>query len=237
MARIGLVLARPGVVRYNKQGENHHDLTMHSGFAYAAAMARGYAGRRKERNMIAFEKPGKGNTEKVLGIALQEAKGRNCPIVFSSNEGDSAYALLDMMKDADFAPKLVCVTHVCGFRGPGEQEMSDDTRKDLESKGVIVITAAHALTGAERSLMKKFQGVYPVAMIAESLRMLGQGTKVCVEIGAMAMDAGQLDYGQPVVALGGTGRGLDTAVLLTPAYSADILSSKIHEIYCKPSLL
>lgn len=187
--------------------------------------------------MHLFDQPGRENTEEVLAIAIREAKDRNCPILLSSNEGASALRLLDMLEEAAFSTKVVCVTHVCGFRGPGQQELAPETRKELEGRGVSVVTAAHALTGAERGLMKKFDGVYPVVMIAESLRMLGQGTKVCVEIGAMALDAGVLEFGLPVVALGGTGRGLDTAMLLSPAYSADILATRIHEIYCKPALL
>ena len=167
--------------------------------------------------MVLFDKPGVENTDDALRIAIDEAKKGDYPLVLSSNEGVSAFRLLEMTVKEGLAPRVVCVSQVCGFRGPGVQGLTPEAREKLEAMGAKVITAAHALTGAERGLMKRFQGTYPVAMIAESLRMLGQGSKVCVEIGAMAMDAGALEYGQPVVALGGTGRGLDTAMLLTPA--------------------
>lgn len=106
----------------------------------------------------------------------------------------------------------------------------------LEAKGVRIVTAAHALSGAERALSRNFSGVYPVEIVAHTLRMLSQGTKVCVEIGMMAMDCGAVECGKPVVAVAGTGRGADTAVILTPAYTADFLSTKIHEMLCKPGL-
>ena len=50
----------------------------------------------------------------------------------------------------------------------------------------------------------------------------------------MAMDAGLLEYGEPVVAIGGTSSGVDAAVLLTPSYTSSMFDMKIHEILCKP---
>jgi hypothetical protein len=52
----------------------------------------------------------------------------------------------------------------------------------------------------------------------------------------MALDAGLIPYGKPVIALGGTGRGTDTASIITPGYSSSVLDTKIHEIVCKPRL-
>ena len=75
---------------------------------------------------------------------------------------------------------------------------------------------------------------YPVEIIAHTLRMISAGTKVCVEIGAMAMDAGVLEYGKPVVCIGGTGRNADTACVVTPSYTASILETKVNEFLCKP---
>ena len=101
-------------------------------------------------------------------------------------------------------------------------------------KGFHLCTAAHVLSGAERSLSNTFKGVYPVEIIAHTLRMFGQGTKVCVEISAMAADAGLIRTGEPVIAIGGTARGADTAVVLRPEVSYNILKTKIDRIICKP---
>ena len=108
--------------------------------------------------------------------------------------------------------------------------------QEFRDKGVIVVTAAHALSGAERGLSKKFSGIYPVEIVANTLKMLGQGTKVCVEIAMMALDNGAIDYGKQIIAVGGSGRGADTVCRLTPEYTADLMGTKIHEILCKPSL-
>ena len=80
----------------------------------------------------------------------------------------------------------------------------------------------------------KFGGVYPVEIMAHTLRLFCQGVKVCVEIGAMALDAGAIQAPRAVVALGGSGEGLDTACVITPGYSAKIFETRVHELLCKP---
>lgn len=92
------------------------------------------------------------------------------------------------------------------------------------------------LSGAERGISRKFSGAYPVEIMAHTLRMFGQGTKVCVEIAMMALDNGAIELNKPVVCVGGSARGADTACIITPAYTADCLDTKIHEILCKPGL-
>ena len=60
--------------------------------------------------------------------------------------------------------------------------------------------------------------------------------KVVIEISVMAADAGLLRTDEPVIAIGGTGHGSDTAVVLTPANSQNFFDVKVHEILCKPRL-
>ena len=68
-------------------------------------------------------------------------------------------------------------------------------------------------------------------------RIHDQGVKVCFECAVMALDADVIEWGKPVVALGGTASGADTAIVITPGYSASILTTRIHEILCKPALM
>ena len=93
-----------------------------------------------------------------------------------------------------------------------------------------------ALSGVERSVSRKHQGTYPALIVADTLRLFGQGTKVAVECAAMAADAGTLTGGW-IVAIGGSGRGSDTALVMTPGHAAQLFDQvKIHEIICKPRL-
>ena len=173
--------------------------------------------------MTIFEKTGPVNTEETLNIALKTATERNLDIVVASSEGDTALSLMQKAKEAGFAGKIVCVSCAYGSKTPGENRFSQERRTTLEQNGIRVVTAAHALSGVE--------------LIAYTLRMFGQGTKVCVEVALMALDCGSISYGKPIVAIGGSGRGADTACVLTPGYTANLMETKIHEILCKPSLM
>jgi len=90
------------------------------------------------------------------------------------------------------------------------------------------------MAGLDRAVRNKFGGVYPSEIIAQTLRMLGQGVKVCVEVAGMALDAGLIPYGVDVVSVGGTGRGADSAIVIAPAHSNQFFDTKIREIICKP---
>jgi len=182
-----------------------------------------------------FDSPGPEHTKATLELSVREAiKRKITHIIAASNTGATVLALAEEAKKQGYDGQLLCVTHVFGFSENGKNELSDENREKLNSLGVKICTAAHALSGAERCLSRKFQGVYPVEMIAHTLRMFGQGAKVCVEIAAMCLDAGLIPWEKEVIAVGGSGRGADTAAILTAAYSSSILSTKVHEILCKP---
>jgi hypothetical protein len=112
-------------------------------------------------------------------------------------------------------------------------EMSQDVRLNLEKMGVKVVAATHALSGLERSIAKKYSGNYPVLLIADTLRLFGQGLKVAIEISIMAADAGAIS-GKDIISVGGTARGADCALVLKPACQSDFFDMRIREIICKP---
>jgi uncharacterized protein len=176
-----------------------------------------------------FEKAGKINTEETVKLAVKTAKERGINyIIVASNEGETA----SFLKDCGL--QVVVVTHSNGFVKAGTQELSEEKRKELEQYGFKIYTSTHVLSGAERSLSKQFGGISPIEIIAYSLRMFGQGVKVGVEIATMALDGGAIPYGEDIIAIGGTGRGADTAIILRPAHASNLLQTKIKEIICKP---
>ena len=176
-----------------------------------------------------FEKCGKINTKLSIELAVKAAKEKGINyIVVASTAGDTA----KMLKDCGI--NIVVVTHVNGFKQLGIQEMPQKAKTELEGCGFKVYTGTHVLSGAERSLSNKFGGISQVEIIAYSLRMLGQGVKVCVEIATMALDGGMIPYNEDIISIGGTGSGADSAIILRPAHGANILDTKIKEIICKP---
>ncbi len=192
-----------------------------------------------QKKMITFVKPGPENASDTLDHALQAAAAKGIQsVVLASNSGQTAFMLLDKIKKVSPAQTFrpVIVTHVCEFKQGTVQELSDIDRRKLESEGCRVVTAAHALSAGERSFSSTFGGTSRLEVTAHTLRLFGQGTKVALEIGLMARDAGAIKPGEPVIAIGGSGRGADTAIILTPGTSSSLLSSQIHEIICKPGL-
>ncbi len=176
-----------------------------------------------------FESPGRSHTAEAVELAVQAAGERDIRhIVVASNTGETARLFLGC------GLHVVCVTHAQGFAEPGANEMSDETRSELTGTGMHVLTTTHVLSGAERGISSKLGGAYPAEVMAHTLRMSGQGTKVAVEVSVMALDAGLITYGEPVIAVGGTGRGADTVLVVRPAHASRILETKILEVVCKP---
>ncbi len=169
-------------------------------------------------------------TEQVIQEAVKYAKENSINyIVTASVTGASLPELC-----SHFDGNIICVTHAYGYKTPGECEFPASLRAEHEAKGIKFVTAAHVLSGAERGISNVFKGMYPVEVMAQTLRMFGAGTKVGVECAIMALDAGCIPFGEKVVSLGGTGRGLDTAIVVTPGYAQRVFSTRIHKTICKP---
>jgi hypothetical protein len=177
-----------------------------------------------------FDKPGKDNTQQTLKLAAQRAKELEIKeVVVASTAGYTAHKAIEIFD----GPQITVVTYHSGFKEPFKSEMPEDVKRDLHKKGITVIASSHALSGVERAIAKKHSGVYPVLIMADTLRLFGQGTKVAVEVTVMAADAGALS-GNDIIAIGGSGHGADTALVLKPAHQNNFFDLRIREIICKP---
>lgn len=186
---------------------------------------------KKGGDNLYWDKPGRTNTISTSEAALNRAAELGLKhIVVASSSGRSAELFLKHTGVFE----IICVTHQVGYFKPGEDEMVPETRKKLAGGGIKLLTTTHLMAGIDRACRNKFGGIYPSEIVANALRMLGQGLKVCVEVGCMALDAGLIPYGTEIVTVGGTGQGLDTAVVLLPAHSQNFFDNKVKEIICKP---
>ena len=76
--------------------------------------------------------------------------------------------------------------------------------------------------------------------IRNSFYVLGQGFKVCIEIALIASDLGAINVGEDVIAVAGTGRGSDTAIVVRACKTSDIFSRdrtrrlEVREILAMP---
>ena len=176
------------------------------------------------------------NSGKAFEMALERAKELGTGVVIATTSGVTALRFLEKARSTGFGGDIVAVSHAYGSRVKGENAMPDEVRRELTEAGVRVVTAAHALSAGERGLSAIYRGIYPLELIASTLRLISAGTKVCFEIALMAADAGAVEYKKPVVCIGGTRSGADTVCVVTPAYSSNLMESRINEILCKPDL-
>jgi len=179
-----------------------------------------------EEKIKYFEGGGKRYTDDALKIAKEYVERHNIKsIVVASTTGFTAQKAAEVFKDKN----LIIVTHVHGFRQPNKSEFPGELRTKLESSGVKVITAAHAMGGLNR-LIEGSVG----SIIVGTLRIFCQGVKVCVEITAEAADAGYVRTDEDVVAVAGTGRGADTVLVIQPANSRRLFEMDVKKVLAMP---
>jgi hypothetical protein len=87
-----------------------------------------------------------------------------------------------------------------------------------------------------KAMRKKYNTFVLGEVIADALRIFGQGVKVVCEMAAMAADSGLVRTDEDIIAVAGSGRGADTAVVMKPANTHDFFDLRIKEIICKPRL-
>ena len=178
-----------------------------------------------------FHRPGPENTERVLQIAKARAEQLGIKsIVVATTTGSAGVRASEVFGGCN----LVVVTHSSGFKEPNTQELTEENRQEMLANGAHILTSQHAFGGVGRAVRKKLQTYELEEIIAYTLRILGEGMKVACEITLMAADAGLIRVGEPTIAIGGTGRGSDTAVLVLPANAQTFFDIRIMEILCKP---
>ena len=178
-----------------------------------------------------FENPGEENTEEVLRIVRQRAGELGIKnILVASVRGDTAVRAIDALQGL----RVIVVTSVTGCYTPNIQEFTEENKKIVESRGGIVFTSTHAFGGLSLAMREKFNTYVLGEVIADTLRIFGQGMKVACEIALMAADAGLVRTDEDVISIAGTVLGADTAVVLRPVNSNDFSDLKVKEILCKP---
>ena len=169
-----------------------------------------------EKAITYFEKPGIENTDALIELVKERLEGSDIKYVaIASSTGASALKLNEALKDMDVT--IVNCSHHVGFKEANKAQMDDETRAKLEDEGVVTFMGSHALSGVGKSISKKFGGATPVEIIAATYRTFCQGMKVCAEI-----------------SIGGTGHGVDTAVVMTAANMTNVFDMKFHEIIAMP---
>ena len=185
----------------------------------------------KEKTNARNDASGEQETETTIRMAKERSIALGVEsVVVASTTGRTAIKACGLFKGMN----LVVVRHHTGFQMPGAQQMTPQSEELILRSGARIVTAAHALSGVERSIRRKHDTVEPLELMADTLRIFGQGTKVCIEIVVMAADAGMIPVDKPVIAIAGTDNGADTALVIHPAHSNNFFDLFVSEVITKP---
>lgn len=186
-----------------------------------------------EVKTVYFEKPGRENSQATLDIARRRADELGIKtIVVASTRGYTAVQAVEVFRGL----KVVVVTAQTGFTEPDVQRFKEENRRIVEEKGGVILTTSHAFAGVSRAVRSRFDTLAIGDTIASVLRIFGAGMKVACEITLMAADCGLVRSDEEIIAIGGSGGGADTAVVLKPVNSQKFFDIRINEILCKPRL-
>ena len=188
-----------------------------------------------KKTTVYFSKPGPDNTTECLEIVKNAIKDFNYRhVVVASTTGNTGKIFAEALKDEKV--NLVILTHSHGYKEPNTSELPSEIKEKILASGAKIFTGTMITHSLETALAKKFSGVYPTLLVAQSLRRFGEGAKVCCEIVMMAADAGLIPEGEEVISVAGTASGSDTVMIIRAAVSKRFLDLKVLEILAKPRL-
>ena len=119
-----------------------------------------------------------------------------------------------LLPSSSEAQTLVVVGHTFGFKKANGTNSA--LKREITEMGGSVLQSTMPF---HNDAIRTKANTSIETLIADTLRMMGQGTKVCVEIVAMACDNGLIESGKNVLAIAGTGKGADTILVIKSANS------------------
>ncbi|MDD1736344.1 MAG: hypothetical protein LUQ21_02665 [Methanothrix sp.] len=179
-----------------------------------------------EGKIVYFEEGGAQNTQATLDLVRERLGSKDIKkIVLASTTGDTARRAMEFFRDQEVT--LVVVPHQFDFHRE-KNAFPPTLVEELRRSGHQVHFGTMLFHTDE------FYGSKNATALANILRSFCQGFKVCFEIVFMAADAGLVESGEKVMAIAGTGRGADTALVMQAASTQHPRRLKVHEILCKP---
>jgi hypothetical protein len=170
-----------------------------------------------------FEKGGPKNTKETLTIARKRFdQGDIDTVLVASSYGDTALVAIGRFKDS--GAKLIVIGEVI----KGEQSPPEEVVKQLSESGIQVIW------GITMGAMSTYTKDQTASRIADAYRRVSEGFKVVCEITLIATTQGYIGAGEKVLAVAGTHRGADTAVVASAAPFGKFKDFEVNEILCKP---
>lgn len=181
-----------------------------------------------ESKIVYFEDNKPENTDVTFKLVKERLNSKDKDIkklVLASTTGTTASKAMEFFKEDGV--QLIVIPHQFDFHR--------DTNPFPQDLVQALKRAGHEVHfGTMLFHTDNLYGSTTPTLMANLLRCFCQGFKVCFEIVLMATDAGLLAKGEKVIAIAGTGRGSDTALVMQAASTQNMRRLKVGEILCKP---
>ena len=171
-----------------------------------------------------FDSPGRQNTQYVIEAVKKRLEYVEVEyVIVASTTGETGIQVSDALGDS---VKIVSVSESAlmmewGARYPC---MDPEKKAELERRGVIVAERTPYFFHSSPLDGGKWSAPAPEVIVCETLYSFGQGIKVAVEVAMIAAACGYIEPFQDVIAIGGSGRGADSAALLRATFPNLIFS-------------
>jgi len=160
-----------------------------------------------ERRDVYFDEPGVANTDSVVEAVVERVKETGIgSVVVASTSGRTALKFAKALKDK---AKVSCVSY---------ETIDPATCKELKSLGVTVIEKADCILSTAKT-----------KTIRDAFYTLGQGFKVAIECVLIATDKGAIEPYKDCIAVAGTDKGADTAIVCKATSLKHIFAKDINK--------
>lgn len=167
------------------------------------------------KDILYFDAPGEQNTNETLKTAREKAQKSGIKRVFvPSKTGNTAQKAYNLFKSTGISLTIV---------GTDPALFSAEILEAIKKNGCRVC------------FYKDIPYNYPQDM-KTAYRRMGEGFKVAVELGIIAAYLDE-SIADEILCLGGTKKGVDTALIIKPAKSDAFDQLEVREIVAKPRII
>ena len=198
----------------------------------------------EQRDVYFFDQPGADNTPRVIKAVLSRTKeGDITKVLVASETGRLALEVKKRM------PRQIVVCVTFNQEARTMYKKADLLKKDLEARGIITVDTVKEPLARELT-MRNWWERKNVDLPGESADLFwmtlicvgGHGLRTAVEIVFMAVEAGVVKVGDRIIAVAGTARGADSALVMNATRFEDAVGEqpmgrmKIEEILAMPKV-
>ena len=183
------------------------------------------------RNVRYFEKPGGANTAACIEAAREylDSGGEAAAVIVASISGKTALRMREGLGDSP--TPVICVSgppcwESC-YPEAKYKPIAAKMRSDLDKAGVAIVDSVPStLTDTIESSLGRY-GLAPASLVFSQtlIAVGGYGLKTALECVLMATDGGHVRPFRDVIAIAGTDKGADTAVVVRATFSPLVFSA------------